>query len=78
MLTLAMPQSEPAAERNSSASRRSLVKIAEDRPCDDRVVDRDRLVEIVDSEGRRGSARTFPAARCPSCASASTIAGRTK
>ena len=32
MLTLAIPQSEPAALRNASASRRSLVKIDEDRP----------------------------------------------
>jgi hypothetical protein len=33
MLTLAMPQSEPRADRNVSASRRSLVKIEDDRPC---------------------------------------------
>src|SRR6185312_13839842 len=33
MLTLAMPQSEPAADRNCSPARRLLVKIDEDRPC---------------------------------------------
>src|SRR5690606_14729386 len=33
MLTLAMPQSEPAADRNASAARRAVVKIDEDRPC---------------------------------------------
>jgi hypothetical protein len=33
MLTLAMPQSLPRADRNFSASRRSVVKIAELRPC---------------------------------------------
>ena len=33
MLTLAIPQSEPSGERNCSASRRSLVKIADVRPC---------------------------------------------
>src|SRR5262245_12351884 len=32
-LTLAMPQSEPVAARNRSASRRSVVKIDEARPC---------------------------------------------
>jgi hypothetical protein len=32
MLTLARPQSLPA-ETNSSASRMSLVKMAEDKPC---------------------------------------------
>ena len=47
MLTLAMPQSEPRAERNSSASRRSLVKIDEERPCGDGVVQGDRLAEIA-------------------------------
>src|SRR6185436_9563636 len=31
MLTLAMPQSEPAADRNRSLSRRSLVKMHDDR-----------------------------------------------
>ena len=33
MLTLAMPQSEPADDRNRSASAWSEVKIAELRPC---------------------------------------------
>ena len=33
MLTLAMPQSEPVAEMNSSASRRSVVKMDDDNPC---------------------------------------------
>ena len=32
MLTLAMPQSEPVAERNCSASRRFMVKMDEERP----------------------------------------------
>ena len=32
MLTLAMPQSEPVAERKSSASDRSWVKMEEERP----------------------------------------------
>ena len=32
MFTLAMPQSDPRAERNSSDSRRSVVKIADDSP----------------------------------------------
>ncbi len=32
MLTLAMPQSLPAADRNHSASCRSRVKMADDRP----------------------------------------------
>ena len=33
MLTLAMPQSEPALERNASAAFTFWVKIADDRPC---------------------------------------------
>ncbi len=33
MLTLAIPQSEPAAERKTSASRWSRVKMLEERPC---------------------------------------------
>src|ERR1700759_3055531 len=33
MLTLAMPQSEPAHDRNCSASRRLLVMMDDDRPC---------------------------------------------
>lgn len=33
MLTFAMPQSEPAAERKVSALRTSRVKIEDDRPC---------------------------------------------
>ena len=33
MLTLAIPQSDPSAERNCSASRRSSVKTADVRPC---------------------------------------------
>ena len=49
MLTLAMPQSEPSAEQKRSASRRSLVKIDDDRPCGDVVVEGDGLVEVVDS-----------------------------
>ena len=32
-LTFTMPQSEPRAETNSSASRRSFVKIDDDSPC---------------------------------------------
>ncbi|MNM68578.1 hypothetical protein D3C81_801410 [compost metagenome] len=34
MLTLAMPQSLPAAETNRSASRRDSVKRHDDSPCD--------------------------------------------
>ena len=33
MLTLTMPQSEPASDRNRSASRTSAVKIDDDSPC---------------------------------------------
>src|SRR6187399_3590025 len=33
MLTLAIPQSEPSCERKYSISRRSVVIIAEERPC---------------------------------------------
>ena len=33
MLTLAMPQSEPSAAVNRSASRTFIVKIEDDRPC---------------------------------------------
>lgn len=33
MFTLAIPQSEPAAETKASASRRFSVKMQEDRPC---------------------------------------------
>jgi len=33
MLTLAMPQSEPAADIKRSASRRSVVKIDDESPC---------------------------------------------
>ena len=44
MLTLTMPQSEPSAAMNRSASRWSRVKIADDSPRDV-VVDRDRLLE---------------------------------
>ena len=33
MLTLAMPQSEPAAERKASAAFTFCVKTDEDRPC---------------------------------------------
>ena len=33
MLTLTMPQSEPAADMNSSASAWSWVKIEEESPC---------------------------------------------
>ena len=33
MLTLAMPQSEPSAATNRSASRTSVVKIDDDKPC---------------------------------------------
>ena len=32
IFTLAMPQSDPAADRKRSASRRSFVKMEEDRP----------------------------------------------
>ena len=33
MLTLAIPQSDPSGERNCSASRRSLLKMADVSPC---------------------------------------------
>ena len=33
MLTLAIPQSDPSADMNRSASRMSVVKIADERPC---------------------------------------------
>jgi hypothetical protein len=33
MLTLTMPQSEPASDRKRSASRTSAVKIDDDSPC---------------------------------------------
>ena len=33
MLTLAMPQSEPSADKNCSASRKSLVKMDDANPC---------------------------------------------
>ena len=33
MLTLAMPQSDPAADMKVSASRKSVVKMLEDKPC---------------------------------------------
>ena len=47
MLTLAMPQSDPAADMKRSASRRSVVKIDDDRPCGDPVIERDRVVEVA-------------------------------
>ena len=48
MLTLAMPQSEPWAERNRSALFIESVKIADDKPWRHAVLHRDRLVEAVD------------------------------
>ena len=47
MLTLAMPQSEPSADEESSASRRSVVKIARRQALRDVVVQRDRFVEVA-------------------------------
>ena len=57
MLTLAMPQSEPAADRKRSASRRSLVKMRRGQALRHVVVQRDRLVEVAVASARRGSAR---------------------
>ena len=47
MLTFAMPQSVPAADRNVSASRTSVVKMHDDKPLRHVVLHRDRLVERV-------------------------------
>ena len=57
MLTLAMPQSEPAGEQNSSASRTSLVKIADDSPaarrCGSRSLRRGSVAHDVEDRGER-------------------------
>ena len=70
MLTLAMPQSVPLADRNRSASRRSVVKIADDRPCGDVVVDARSPRRGRRRASRRGSARRSPAARLGTCSPA--------
>ncbi len=46
MLTFAIPQSEPEAARKRSASRRSVVKMDDARPCGNGVLERDRLVRL--------------------------------
>ena len=56
MFTLAIPQSDPSGDRNCSASRRSLVKMADVNPCSTRILDGDRVVERAighDVEDRR-------------------------
>ena len=56
MLTLTMPQSEPSAERNRSASAWSEVKTLDDRPCGTALFSAMASVEVVvrqDVEERR-------------------------
>ena len=48
MLTLAIPQSEPSCDRNRSADFIESVKIADERPLLDAVVDGDGLAEFVE------------------------------
>src|SRR6476620_9836046 len=57
MLTLAIPQSEPLADMNLSASRTSLVKIEDERHG---VVERDRLVEIAVAERVKDRRESLP------------------
>ncbi len=77
MLTLAMPQSEPLADRNASASRTSVVKMHDDNPCGTSLCSSIARVEVAVFQHVQDRRKRFFADDRRLRVGISTIAGRT-